>query len=166
MTTTRYPSITIYTDGACRGNQNDNAPGGYGAVIWDGQSSYELAQGYRNTTNNRMELRAAIAGLKALSEKSTVQLYSDSKYVTDAFNAKWIDGWLARNWVNASKKPVANRDLWEELLSLTRKHLVTWHWVKGHAGHEWNERADKLAVQASYGELLKDDGVTAVRVVQ
>lgn len=162
--TTKYPSITIYTDGACRGNQNNNALGGYGVVLWDGKKRYKLAQGYKNTTNNRMELRAAIAGLKVLNTTCTVQLYSDSKYVTDAFNAKWIDGWLARGWVNASKKPVANRELWEELLPLTRKHLVIWNWVKGHAGNIWNERADKLAVQASYGELLKDAGETVVRL--
>lgn len=166
MTTTKSPSITIYTDGACRGNQYSNAPGGYGVVLWDGQNKTELAQGYEDTTNNRMEIRAAIAGLKALPKKSIVRVVSDSKYVTDAFNAKWIDSWLAKGWKNSSKKPVANRDLWEELLPLARYHKVTWHWVKGHAGHEWNERADKLAFQASFGELLKDDGATAVRFVQ
>jgi ribonuclease HI len=159
-------TITIYTDGACRGNQNQNAPGGYGTIIVNSSDRLELSQGYADTTNNRMELRAVIAGLKTIETPSTIEIVSDSKYVTDAFNAGWIDGWLDRGWKNASGKPVKNRDLWEELLSLVEPHDIVWTWVKGHAGHPENERADELAcLAADSGALLKDDGPTTVNVL-
>lgn len=150
-------TIKIYTDGACRGNQNDNARGGYGTVILDGNSRIELSQGYADTTNNRMELRAVIAGLNAITQPSEIEIISDSKYVVDAFNQNWIGGWIKRGWKNASKKPVKNPDLWKKLIPLADKHDVTWTWVKGHSGNPENERADKLACDAAdFGELLQD----------
>lgn len=150
-------TIKIYTDGACRGNQNENANGGYGTVILDGDKRVELSQGYADTTNNRMELRAVIAGLKAVEQPSEIEVISDSKYVVDAFNKKWIEGWIKRNWKTAAKKPVKNPDLWKELIPLAEKHDVTWTWVKGHSGNIENERADELACTAAdSGELLED----------
>lgn len=154
-------SITIYTDGACRGNQNQNAPGGYGAIVVNGTDRLELSQGYADTTNNRMELRAVIAGLKAVGTPSIVEIVSDSQYVTKAFTDGWIAGWIKRGWKNSNGKAVKNRDLWEELLSLVALHDTRFVWVKGHAGHPENERADELAcLAADSGELLKDDGPT------
>ena len=141
--------VTIYTDGACRGNQNACAPGGYGAVLDLPGGRLELAQGYKDTTNNRMELRAAIAALKALDDGHEVEIFTDSKYLCDAFNQNWIQGWISRGWKTASKKPVKNRDLWEELIPLVQKHAVSFSWVKGHAGHPGNERADALACEAA-----------------
>lgn len=159
--------MIIYTDGACRGNQYGNAAGGYGVIIDCGSERTELAQGYADTTNNRMELRAAIAGLKAVEEASTIELVTDSKYVSDAFNQNWIAGWLKRGWKNASKKPVKNRDLWEELIPLAEKHEVTWTWVRGHSGHPDNERADELACMAAdNGPLLEDSGATTLTIVK
>jgi len=157
-------TVTIYTDGACRGNQSANANGGYGAVIKNDKGKRrELAQGYADTTNNRMELRAVIASLKALKNPCKVNLFTDSQYVCKAFTDKWIDGWLKRGWKNSKKQPVKNRDLWEELLPLTDTHEVSWNWVKGHAGDPENECADDLAcVAADGGKLLKDVGETVV----
>lgn len=137
-------SIEIYTDGACSGNPG---PGGWGALLrWNGHEK-ELSGGEGETTNNRMEMMAVIKGLEALKKPSVVKLYTDSKYVQQGVN-EWLEGWKARNWKSASKKPVKNQDLWQQIDSLIQIHNVEFIWVKGHAGHEFNERVDKLAVQA------------------
>lgn len=134
-------SVDIYTDGACKGNPG---PGGWGALLRMGRHEKELSGSEADTTNNRMELTAAIKGLEALTEPCRVDLYSDSKYVLDGMT-KWVMGWQKRGWVNASKKPVRNSDLWHELIEAAARHEVSWHWVKGHDGHPENERVDKLA---------------------
>ncbi len=158
--------MKIYTDGACRGNQSDNAAGGYGVLIESGPDRIELAQGYANTTNNRMELRAAVAGLKTLDTPSEVEIITDSQYVSKAFTANWLAGWIKRGWKTSANKPVKNQDLWEELIPLTKKHDVTWTWVKGHDGHPGNERADELACMAAdNGELFDDSESTTVTIV-
>lgn len=137
-------SIEIYTDGACSGNPG---PGGWGAILrWNGHEK-EMSGGEPETTNNRMEMMAVIQALEALKRPSTVDLYTDSKYVMQGVN-EWLAGWKARGWKSASKKPVKNQDLWERIDSLIQKHQVKFHWVKGHAGHPENERADKLATSA------------------
>ncbi|MEM6266611.1 MAG: ribonuclease HI [Pseudomonadota bacterium] len=133
--------IDIFTDGACKGNPG---PGGWGVLLRMGKHEKELAGGEPDTTNNRMELTAAIKGLSALIEPCAVNLHTDSKYVLDGIT-KWVDGWQRNGWVTASKKPVRNADLWHQLIDLTGQHRVEWHWVKGHAGHPENERVDKLA---------------------
>ena len=133
--------VEIFTDGACKGNPG---PGGWGALLRLGKHEKELSGGEEDTTNNRMEMTAAIRALSALTEPCEVDLYTDSKYLVDGIT-KWVHGWKKRGWVNASKKPVLNPDLWHELIELTGKHRVSWHWVKGHAGHEENERVDRLA---------------------
>ncbi len=154
--------VTIYTDGSARGNPD--GPGGYGAVLQytdpKGQlHEMELSQGYVQTTNNRMELMAAIAGLEALNRPCEVTLYSDSQYLVKAFNDNWIDGWLQRGWRNAQKKPVKNVDLWQRLLKAKEPHQVTFVWVKGHDGHPGNERCDRLATSAADGDdLIVDEG--------
>ncbi len=154
--------VTIYTDGSARGNPD--GPGGYGAVLQytdpKGQlHEMELSQGYVQTTNNRMELMAAIAGLEELNRPCEVTLYSDSQYLVKAFNDNWIDGWLQRGWRNAQKKPVKNVDLWQRLLKAKEPHQVTFVWVKGHDGHPGNERCDKLATSAADGDdLIVDEG--------
>ena len=154
--------VTIYTDGAARGNPD--GPGGFGTVLECVDSkgilhTKELSQGYVKTTNNRMELMAAIVGLEALKRPCEVQIVSDSKYVTDAFNKHWIDGWLKKGWRGASG-PVKNVDLWKRLLEAARPHQLTFIWVKGHDGHPENERCDQLATSAADGdELLPDPGV-------
>ena len=154
--------VTIYTDGAARGNPN--GPGGYGVVLEyiDAKGTLhtkELSAGYKKTTNNRMELLAAIMGLEALNRPCTVDLYSDSKYLTDAFNQHWIDGWIKRGWKKSDKSPVKNIALWQRLLKAAEQHEITWRWVKGHAGHPQNERCDELATTAADGtDLLDDDG--------
>lgn len=132
--------VEIYTDGACSGNPG---PGGWGAVLRYGQTEKEISGGEVETTNNRMELMAAIKALEALKRKSTVDLYTDSTYVKQGIT-EWIHGWKAKNWPQRIK----NKDLWQELDLLNQKHDVRWHWVKGHAGHPENERADFLAVSA------------------
>ena len=149
--------IDIYTDGACSGNPGK---GGWGAVLVYNGVEKELSGGEDNTTNNRMELMAAIVGLEALTRPCQVELYSDSKYLTDAFNQHWIEGWLKRNWKNSAKEPVKNIDLWKRLLKAKEPHQVTFTWVKGHAGHPENERCDQLATSAADGEDLLDDSVT------
>jgi len=116
-----------------------------------------LTQGFKNTTNNRMELLAAIAGLEALKIPCDVELTSDSKYLVDAFNQKWIDGWIKKGWKGANKQPVKNQDLWQRLLKAKEPHNVKFIWVKGHNGHEYNERCDRLAVQSSNSDNLEDD---------
>ena len=133
--------VEIYTDGACSGNPG---PGGWGAILHYNGHEKELFGGEAETTNNRMELKAAIEALTALTRPCTIKLYTDSSYVRDGIT-KWIDGWKAKGWKNASKKPVKNTDLWQELDAARSKHSIEWIWVKGHAGNEGNERADGLA---------------------
>ena len=153
--------VTIYTDGAARGNPG---PGGYGAVLQyvDGNGNLhvkEVSQGYECTTNNRMELLGAIAALEVLKAPCEVTLYSDSQYVVNAFNQHWVDGWLRRGWKNAKKEPVKNIDLWKRLLAAKAPHRVEFVWVKGHAGHPENERCDQLATSAADGEgRIVDEG--------
>ena len=133
--------VTIYTDGACSGNPG---PGGWGAVLLYGEHEKEINGFDAETTNNRMELMAAIEALRTLKQPCKVDLYTDSTYVQKGIT-EWIHGWKAKNWKNSQKKPVKNADLWQDLDEITQKHDVTWHWVKGHAGHPLNERADALA---------------------
>jgi len=157
--------VKLYTDGAARGNPD--GPGGYGAILEYTDPKGELhtrefSAGYQKTTNNRMELMAAIVGLEALTKPCEVEVYSDSKYVVDAFNKDWISGWLAKNWVRPKVGPVKNIDLWKRLLAAKETHQVTWNWVKGHAGHAQNERCDELATTAADGDdLIVDEGVEA-----
>ena len=133
--------IDVYTDGACKGNPG---PGGWGALLrWNGHEK-ELFGGEPNTTNNRMELRAVIEALAALKSDSSVRLHTDSKYVLDGITT-WIHNWKKRGWKTAGKKPVKNVDLWQQLDALARQYTITWVWVKGHSGHDGNERADELA---------------------
>lgn len=134
--------VDIYTDGACRGNPG---PGGWGAVLVFGEREKELSGGEPSTTNNRMELCSAIAALSALKYPCEVTLTSDSKYLTDAINKKWLPSWQSRGWRKADKSPVLNVDLWQKLAELLSVHRVTFVWVKGHAGHPYNERCDALA---------------------
>ncbi len=138
--------VELYTDGACSGNPG---PGGFGAILIYGAQEKELSGGFLATTNNRMELMAAIVGLSALKEPCRVRLYSDSKYLVDAINLGWAEKWKAKGWMRTAKEPAANPDLWERLLALLQTHTVTLHWVKGHAGHPQNERCDRLAVAAT-----------------
>lgn len=133
--------VDIFTDGACSGNPG---PGGWGAILRYGAIERELSGGEADTTNNRMELTAAIRALEALKEPCAVDLYTDSSYVKDGI-AGWIEGWKRNGWKTASKKPVKNAELWQQLEQARDRHDVTWHWVKGHAGHPENERADELA---------------------
>lgn len=133
--------IKIFTDGACRGNPG---PGGWGVLLRYGDREKSLYGGEQNTTNNRMELTAAIEGLRALKEACDVELTTDSQYLRKGIN-EWIHAWKQRSWKTASKKPVKNIDLWKQLDSLVDKHRITWHWVKGHSGHPENEIADQLA---------------------
>ena len=155
--------VTIYTDGSARGNPN--GPGGYGAVLHyvDSKGTLherELSQGYAKTTNNRMELMAAIAGLEALVRPCQVTLYSDSQYLVKAFNEHWIDGWQKKNWKRGKNDPVKNVDLWKRLLAAMEPHEVKFVWVKGHNGHEMNERCDQLATAAADGnDMLTDTGL-------
>lgn len=154
--------VKIYTDGAARGNPD--GPGGYGTILTYEDSKgnlhkRELSAGYKKTTNNRMELMAVIAGLEALIKPCTVKLYSDSKYVVDAFNQHWIDSWLKKGWKRGKNEPVKNVDLWKRLLKAKEIHDVEFIWVKGHDGHEQNERCDYLATSAADGEHLLEDVV-------
>ncbi len=134
--------VDIYTDGACRGNPG---PGGWGVVLVYNGIEKELCGGERETTNNRMELTAVIEGLRALKEKCEVTLYSDSKYVVDALKLGWVYSWQQRNWRKPDGKKALNDDLWKELVPLYERHVITLVWVKGHNGHAYNERCDKLA---------------------
>lgn len=135
--------VEIFTDGACSGNPG---PGGWGVVLRFGEREKELSGGEKETTNNRMELTAAIEGLSALKEPCRVRLVTDSKYVADGITKGWAESWRKNGWRKADKKPALNPDLWDELLSLLKLHEVEITWVKGHAGHPENERCDKLAV--------------------
>jgi len=142
---TDLPIVDIFTDGACKGNPG---PGGWGAVIRAGTRERELSGGEKMTTNNRMELTAAIEGLNALKRPCHVTLSTDSRYVMDGLT-KWIHGWQRNGWRTADKKPVKNADLWQALLEAAKPHRIDWKWVKGHAGHPENERADRLASDAA-----------------
>jgi len=135
--------VSIYTDGACSGNPG---PGGWGAVLIYGEKKRELSGGAPQTTNNRMELTGVIEALTTLTEPCDVTLYSDSKYVTDAINKRWLDSWVAKNW-KKKDGAVKNPDLWQQLLPLLEKHRVAFVWVKGHAENEYNNRCDELAVE-------------------
>jgi len=133
--------VELFTDGACKGNPGQ---GGWGALLRYGDAEKELFGGEQDTTNNRMELMAVIKGLEALNRASVVTVTTDSKYVKNGIT-EWIHNWKRNGWKTAAKKPVKNEDLWRELDDMVAKHQVTWRWVKGHAGHEENERADELA---------------------
>lgn len=152
--------VKIFTDGAARGNPD--GPGGYGTILQYVDPHGELhereySQGYIRTTNNRMELMAAIVGLEALNRPCEVRLYSDSKYLTDAFNQKWIEGWIRRGWKRGKNEPVKNMDLWKRLLAAAEPHSIQFIWVKGHDGHPENERCDRLATAAADGGGLIED---------
>ena len=161
----KLTKVEIFTDGAARGNPD--GPGGYGAVIRFVDSGgrvheKELSAGYKRTTNNRMELMAAIAALEALTRPCIVSLYSDSQYLVNAFNQNWIGSWIRKDWKRGKNEPVKNIDLWQRLLKAMEPHEVTYIWVKGHDGHPENERCDALATSAADGEdLLTDPGVPA-----
>jgi len=135
------PKVVVYTDGACSGNPG---PGGWGAVLFFGEREKELCGGEPATTNNRMELMGAIQALEALTRPCRVELHTDSQYVKNGIT-EWIYGWKARGWRTAAKAPVRNEDLWRRLDAARLRHEVDWRWIKGHAGHEHNERADALA---------------------
>ncbi|MCI7713446.1 MAG: ribonuclease HI [Clostridiales bacterium] len=139
-------TVTIYTDGACSGNPG---PGGWAAILLYGPHKRELSGGEAETTNNRMELTAVIQALSLLKEPCVVELWSDSKYVIDGLSKGWAKGWKARGWVKSDKKPALNPDLWDRLLALTDIHTLRYHWVKGHAENEYNNRCDELAVMES-----------------
>lgn len=155
--------VKIYTDGAARGNPD--GPGGYGSVLEyvDPKGKLhvkELSRGYVRTTNNRMELMAVIAGLEVLNRPCTVEVYSDSQYVVNAFNQHWVDSWIKKGWKRGKNEPVKNIDLWKRLLQAKEPHNVSFHWVKGHDGHPQNERCDQLATAAADGDDLSvDEGV-------
>ena len=137
--------VQIFTDGACKGNPG---PGGWGALLRKGATERELSGAQADTTNNRMEMTAAIEALSALKRPCAVDLYTDSKYLIDGIT-KWLSGWQKRGWKTADKKPVKNEDLWRRLAELDATHRITWHWVKGHSGHAENEWVDKLASDAA-----------------
>ncbi|MDA8226207.1 MAG: ribonuclease HI [Desulfitobacterium hafniense] len=134
--------VEIFTDGACSGNPG---PGGWGAILVYGAKEKEISGFEKNTTNNRMELVAAIEALKMLKEPCSVSLYSDSAYLVNAFNQNWLDRWEINGWMNSQKKPVENKDLWQQLIELSKMHRVTWIKVKGHSDNELNNRCDELA---------------------
>ena len=143
--------VTLYSDGASRGNPG---PGGYGTILQYTDRAgvlheKEISEGFREMTNNRMELMGVIAGLEALLKPCSVDVWSDSQYVIKAFNDHWIDGWKKRGWKKADGKPVLNEELWKRLLLAAEPHEITWHWVKGHDGHPENERCDALATAAA-----------------
>lgn len=142
--------VDIYTDGACRGNPGR---GGWGAILVYQGHEKELSGGEKQTTNNRMELMAAISALEALKEACEITLYSDSKYMIDSITKGWVYSWKAKGWKKADKSPALNPDLWEKLLYLLEKHDVTFVWVKGHDGHKYNERCDTLAT--SFADSLE-----------
>ncbi|MBR2530131.1 MAG: ribonuclease HI [Lachnospiraceae bacterium] len=152
--------VKIYTDGSARGNPD--GPGGYGVILHYTDSRGQLHEstksaGYKKTTNNRMELMGVIAGLESLTRPCEVEIISDSKCVTEAFNQKWIDNWQANGWRKSDKKPVLNTDLWKRLLEAAKGHELTFTWVKGHNDHPENERCDKMAVAAATSSDLLDD---------
>ncbi len=137
--------VEIFTDGACKGNPG---PGGWGVLLRMGRHEKEMSGGEPATTNNRMEMTAVVRALNALTEPCEVVLHTDSRYVIDGMT-KWIHGWKKKGWVNASKQPVRNADLWHDLIEAARRHKIEWQWVKGHDGHVENERVDRLASEAA-----------------
>ena len=146
MTTTPPPKkVELFTDGACKGNPG---PGGWGVILRMGKHEKELSGSDPSTTNNRMEMTAVIRGLKALIEPCEVTIYTDSRYVIDGIT-KWGHGWKRNGWVNASKQPVRNADLWHDLIEVAKRHQISWQWVRGHNGHPENERVDRLASDAA-----------------
>ena len=145
--------VKIYSDGACSGNPG---PGGWAAIVIDGDDERELSGGEALTTNQRMEIRGALEGLRSLAEPRRVAVHSDSAYVVNCFRDRWYERWLQNGWKNSQKKPVENRDLWEALLAEARRHQVTWHKVAGHSGDVLNDRADRLAVAA----IKRMDGIS------
>jgi ribonuclease HI len=147
--TAHWPEVVIHTDGACSGNPG---PGGWGAVLTSGRHRKELSGGETNTTNNRMELMAAIRALEALKRPSVVHLFTDSAYLRNGITS-WIHGWKRNGWLTSERKPVKNVDLWQRLDQALARHDVQWHWIRGHAGDTENERADKLA-RAAIRELV------------
>ena len=148
--------VTIYTDGGAKGNPG---PGGFGVVLKSGGHRKEMMGGFEHTTNNRMELMGAITAFEALKEPCRVKFYSDSKYVVDSMRQGWLEGWKKRGWKKSDKKPVLNQDLWRRLDAASSKHEVEWNWVKGHAGHDDNERCDELVGEAvDAGNLAVDEG--------
>ena len=154
--------VRLFTDGEARGNPE--GPGGYGAILQYTDSTgtlheKEMSAGYKQTTNNRMELLGVITGLEALKKPCEVEVISDSKYVTDAFNQNWVENWIQKGWRTSTNKPVKNIDLWKRLILLVNRHKVTFTWVKGHDGHPENERCDRLATTAADGSNLLDDVV-------
>jgi len=150
--------VTIYTDGACSGNPG---PGGYGVVIIKDGIRNELSSGYFLTTNNRMEIMAALSALESITDGSSVVLYSDSKYLVDTFNKRWIYNWQKKGWKRSNKETVKNIDLWEKMLTQINKKSIEFRWVKGHNGHPENERADVLAREATLNPEIADEGYDA-----
>ena len=146
--------VTIYTDGACLGNPG---PGGYGAVLLYGSQRKDLSGGFKLTTNNRMEITAALVALEALREPCRVTLYSDSQYLVNAMSKGWAQRWQANGWKRNKREDAVNPDLWERMLELCRRHTVEFRWVRGHSGMKENERCDRLAVEAARGSGLPDD---------
>ena len=147
MTNTRSDqkqTVEIFTDGACSGNPG---PGGFGAILKYGPKTKEISGCESKTTNNRMELTAVIEALRALKRPCHIKITTDSSYVLKGMT-QWLPGWIRRNWINSQKKPVLNRDLWEELHKISRPHTIEWIWIKGHSGHSMNERCDRLAREA------------------
>ena len=152
--------VKLFSDGSARGNPD--GPGGYGTVLQvrDARGELhekELSQGYRRTTNNRMELLGCIAGFEALNHPCEVQVYSDSRYLVDAFNQHWIENWIRNDWKRGKSGEVKNIDLWKRLLRAIEPHRVSFHWIKGHAGHPENERCDRLATSAADSDELMED---------
>jgi ribonuclease HI len=153
--------VTIHTDGSCLGNPG---PGGYAAILEYRGQDKELSGGFRRTTNNRMEILAVIAGLEALTERCSVTVHSDSRYVVDAIEKGWAERWKANGWMRNKREPAINPDLWDRLLQALGKHDVELKWVRGHAGNAGNIRADRLAVAAANGpNLLRDEGYESPR---
>ncbi|WP_299268596.1 ribonuclease HI [uncultured Psychrosphaera sp.] len=146
-------SVQLFTDGSCLGNPG---PGGYGALLIYNDSKKELSQGYKKTTNNRMELLAVIKGLEALKSSCTLDITTDSNYVKDGIT-KWIINWKKNGWKTAAKQPVKNVDLWKALDEQVKEHKISWHWVKGHSGHPENELVDDLAREAAESKNLIED---------
>jgi ribonuclease HI len=146
--------VTLYTDGACSGNPG---PGGYGAILEYGDRTREISGGFQNTTNNRMEIMAVLAGLTALKEPCDVTVFSDSRYVVDAVEKGWLDRWQAKGWMRNNTEKALNVDLWKKLLPLLKKHRVVFKWIRGHSQNPQNERCDRLAVAAAARPGLPED---------
>jgi ribonuclease HI len=148
------PDVQVYTDGACIGNPG---PGGYGVILISGSHRKEFSGGFRLTTNNRMEILAAIVGMTNLKQSSKITLFSDSRYLVDAINLGWVKKWVAKGWVRTNKQPVENVDLWQQVLDQMARHTVEYTWVKGHATNPNNNRCDVLSVQAAKQRNLPAD---------